>query len=133
MEEKVFIFDIDGTLASKRYPYLSLLNIPPIKKVVSRALKAQKSAKGKMAIVTARPESLRKDTEAWVENLGLKPEILLMRANDDYRPDYEVRVDQVRKVMDTLGQNAILYDDKDTNCAAVRHSLNIPTKHVTPK
>lgn len=129
-EGLTFIFDIDGTLASKSYPDVSTSKLPPIKETLKVALAAQKSNRSKMVIITARPESLRKVTEAWVKNLGLKPEFLLMRGEKDFRPDYEVRVDQVRKVMKTLGKNVVLYDDKTTNCRAVRNKLKIPVRLV---
>lgn len=129
-EGLTFIFDIDGTLASKEHPNVSTGKLPPVKKVLKIALAAQKSNRSKMVIITARPESLRGITEAWVKRLGLKPEFLLMRASGDFRPDYEVRVDQVRKVMKTLGKNVVLYDDKTTNCKAVRNKLKIPVRLV---
>lgn len=129
--EIVVIFDIDGTLASKEFPSYPLTKIPPIKNVLKIALAAQKSDKSRMAIVTARPEIYRKETEKWVRDQGLSPELLLMRANSDRRPDPDVRVDQVRKVMSALGKNAVLYDDKADNCRAVKGKVGIPVKHVS--
>jgi hypothetical protein len=129
-EGLTFIFDIDGTLASKGYSNVSTGKLPPIRKTLKIALAAQKSDRSKMVIITARPESLREVTESWIKNLGLKPEFLLMRSSKDFRPDYEVRVDQIRKVMKALGKNVVLYDDKATNCKAVRKKLKIPVRLV---
>ena len=116
----IFIFDIDGTLASKDYPYASVTSIPPIRETVRVALAAQRSSKSRMVIITARPEYMRKDTEVWIKKQGLKPEFLLMRSDRDMRPDPEVRVDQVEEVMRRLGDNVVLYEDKESNCKAVR-------------
>lgn len=125
----VLIFDIDGTLAYNDTDR-SIRDFPPIKEVLRIALAAQNSNKTKMAIVTARPESSRKDTEMWLKRQGLEPEILLMRGKDDFRPDYEVRVDQVEKVMKEMGGNAVLYDDKLSNCREVKEKLKISVNRV---
>ena len=129
-KEVVFIFDIDGTLADKSQSDLPIKSFPAINEVLKIALAAQKSDKSRMAIVTARPEVARKDTETWIKKQGLKPEILLMRSNDDFRPDHKVRVDQVREVMDKMGKKAVLYDDKPANCRAVKEKLKISVKRV---
>jgi acyl-CoA synthetase (AMP-forming)/AMP-acid ligase II len=125
----IFIFDIDGTLAYNDSEG-EMKTFPPIKEVLKIAISAQKSGKSRVAIVTARPEVSRQDTEEWVRKQGLKPELLLMRANDDFRPDHEVRVDQVEQVMKKLGSNAVLYDDKLPNCNAVKSKLKIAVRRV---
>lgn len=129
----ISIFDIDGTLAKKEGSYDNLVNIPPKEQVVKIAKAIVKAGGGKMAIVTARPEESREDTEAWLGKQGLKPEFLLMRKEGDVRPDYEVRVDQVKEVMKRLGKmggNTILYDDKVSNCKAVEKALGITCIHI---
>ena len=126
----IFIFDIDGTLASKDGPYLPMGEMAPKKGIVKIALAAQKPEMGRMAIVTARPESARGVTESWVEEHGLKPEFLLMRKTGDDRPDYDVRVDQVKELIGKMGKNATLYDDKASNCKEVEKRLGIHCVHI---
>lgn len=130
MGESILIFDIDGTLAKKGNFYGNLRELPPKMNIVRIALAAQKPGMGRMAIVTARPESDRNDTEAWVKKQGLKPEYLLMRREGDTRPDYEVRVDQVKNLMKKMGANVTLYDDKESNCKAVKKSLGVNCIHI---
>lgn len=126
----ILVFDIDGTLAKKGDGYSNLRDLQPKVSIVSIALAAQKPGMGRMAIVTARPEKNRSDTEAWVKKQGLRPEYLLMRKDSDPRPDYDVRVDQVREIMKKMGDNVTLYDDKESNCKAVKKSLGVNCVHV---
>ena len=130
MGRSTLIFDIDGTLAKKGDFSGSLRELAPKMGIVKIALAAQKPQMGRMAIVTARPEFDREDTEAWVRKHGLKPEYLLMRKNGDSRPDHEVRVDQVKELTKKMGGNVILYDDKESNCKAVKKSLGVNCVHV---
>jgi hypothetical protein len=131
MGKSILVFDIDGTLAKKEdFGSMDLVSIPAKDNIVRIAKAAQRPDMGRMAIVTARPESSRKGTEAWVKKHGLKPEFLLMRGEGDSRPDFEVRVDQVRSLMKRMGNNIILYDDKQSNCEAVRKALGITCNHI---
>lgn len=56
-------------------------------------------------IITARMENVRRDTEAWLNIVGIqdKHEGLFMRGMTDYRPDYEVKLD----VLNTLRSQGI--------------------------
>jgi hypothetical protein len=42
-------------------------------------------------VMTARPERYRLITVEWLQRYGVVPDFLLMRANDDVRPDKEVK------------------------------------------
>jgi hypothetical protein len=130
MAKSILIFDIDGTLAKKENFDVPLPEIDPKRDILGIALTAQKPKMGRMAIVTARPEAVRQDTEEWVRKHKLKPEFLLMRKEGDLRPDYEVRVDQVRELIKKMGGNVILYDDKLSNCKAVEKALGVTCIHV---
>lgn len=129
-KRSILIFDIDGTLARNDDPEAPLLEMKPKRSIMGIALAAQKPEMGRFAIVTARPESVRQDTEQWVRKHNLKPEFLLMREPGDTRPDYEVRVDQVREIMKKMGSNVILYDDKLSNCKSVEKALGVTCIHV---
>lgn len=130
-QTSTLLFDIDGTLAQLSNFDADLTKITPKRDILQIAKAAQNV--GKMAIVTARPESSRKDTETWIKAQGLDPKFLLMRGTGDTRPDFEVRVDQVRELMKKLGNNVILYDDKLSNCRAVEKALGVICIHISQK
>lgn len=70
---------------------------PPIGPVV-RLVAALAEDQHALLFVTGRPESSRAETEAWLDRHGLRPDMLLMRADGDYRPDYEVKLDALREI-----------------------------------
>lgn len=126
MKDLVYIFDVDGTLTSQRYENDLVLELAPNKPILGIALSLISSGFAKVAIVTARPHYLRSDTTRWLQKHGINPEVLLTRERGDYRPDHEVRVDQVKEVMRLMGPNVVLLDDKLANCLHVRGLLKVP-------
>lgn len=129
--ELTYIFDIDGTLTSSRYENDNVLDVEENKAILGLALAVANSPwLGRLAIVTARPSYLLKDTQTWLRLKGLDCDVLLMRGNGDPRPDHEVRVDQVKEIMNSMGKTVVLFDDKFTNCLAVRSSLGVPCIHI---
>lgn len=127
--EMVYIFDVDGTLTSERYVNDDVRDLKPNTPILEIALSLS-SRGSKVGVVTARPHYLFEETQSWLHRNGLKPDILLTRKIGDLRPDPEVRADQVSSVMGLLGDNAILLDDKVSNCLYVRGKLGIPYIHV---
>lgn len=125
-----YIFDVDGTLTSEWYVNDNVRHLAPNLPVLGLALSISRSNLGKLVVVTARPEYLRQCTLHWLQDQGLEPEALLMRGNEDTRPDSEVRIDQVSQVVETYGNSVILLDDKISNCIAVGGSLGIPCIHI---
>lgn len=121
----VYAFDVDRTLAmpnGSKDP----LSYKPIQPIVSLAKSFQDSLWGTFVVTTARPETLRKDTEIWLSYQGLRPIEILMRKNGDYREDHHIRVDQIQLLKEKYGQNIFLYDDKIQNCKAVEYTLGVP-------
>lgn len=125
-----YIFDVDGTLTSQRYENDQVLDLAPNWPILGIALSLNQTDPSKVVVVTARPSFLRKDTLIWLQKFGLNPSSLLMRSEGDERPDHEVRVDQVREITKARGSNAVLLDDKISNCLSVRGFLGIPYIHV---
>jgi hypothetical protein len=82
-----------------------------------------------VVVVTARPCLLFDDTEFWLNEKGLYPQLLLMRELDDERPDYEVREDQIATVIEEYGDRVMLFDDNPENCRAVR-AMGVPCIQV---
>ena len=126
MADLVYIFDVDGTLTSQRYENDLVLELAPNPPILGIAQSLFASQRGRVAVVTARPYYLRSDTTRWLQKHGLNPEVLLMRKEGDTRPDHEVRVDQVREIMELMGPNVVLFDDKLANCLHVRGLLKVP-------
>lgn len=125
-----FVFDIDKTLTAEWYTNDHVVDLKPNTPILNLALALQKPGLGAIVVVTARPEKLKDQTQEWLDKQGLKPLFLLMRKEGDYRPDHEVRVDQLKEVVKRVGNNLFLYDDKESNCKAVEHQLGIPCVHV---
>ncbi len=110
IETNIVIFDIDGTIAdaSHRVHYIrpapgekkswkkffaEAANDSPMDHTIAIA-KAMVLSGYSILFITGRPERLRSVTETWLENQGLDNYIgLLMRPDNDFRPDYEVKHD----------------------------------------
>lgn len=127
---KVYAFDVDGTLTvphkwvndpSNKH----LLKVPPNLPMVDLAKFYQNTPGNIIAIATARGESLREPTEEWLRTQGIKADTVLMRGLGDNRPDPDLKVDEIAKLMKTYGKVEIFYDDKPENCDAVRKRFGI--------
>lgn len=110
-KQEAEIFDVDGTLVDVD-PFLhhilgekkdfnafhaACVNAEPHSRVVHMARYA--SEKGRhIIVVTARKEMWRAQTSMWLALNGVPSAALYMRANDDGRPDYEVKKDILAKV-----------------------------------
>lgn len=110
---KTIIFDMDGTLVDvssirhhveggstrKNFDafHRESVNCPPIPWVLEHALMA-KADGFKVIQVTARSEKYRSSTSWWIADHKVPSDGLYMRADGDYRPDYEVK----RDILDRL-------------------------------
>lgn len=61
----------------------------------------------KIVVMTARPASVRHQTEFWLERLGINPVLLLMRGNNDHTPSVFLKQGMVR----TLPEHRIYAQD----------------------
>ena len=123
--EAVYAFDVDGTLTTPGQPFDDVLGLKPNQKILDLALFHQSQQGSTIAITTARDESIRKQTVAWLKKNGLKPKYILMRGKGDPRPDPEVKVEQITILVKNFGNNITMYDDKQENCKAVREQTGI--------
>lgn len=124
----VFVFDIDGTLTSERFVDDKVKHLALNPPIYNLAISLQEIGLD-FVVVTARPEYLREDTEYWLRDNNLYPNLLLMRRENDTRPDPEVRVYQLKLLRDQYGPHVLLFDDRIDNCRAVQ-SIGIPCVHV---
>lgn len=127
--EFVYIFDVDGTLTDERYIDDNVSDLRPNYPILEIAISLASQGR-KVAVVTARPHYLFEETKGWLHEKGLYPQFLITRQEGDFRSDSEVRVDQVRMVMEILGKNATLFDDRLSNCLLVNVLLGVPYIHV---
>lgn len=104
------IFDMDGTLANvssirhhlrpveRRKDFESFhresVNVPPHKSVVHHAQLAHMLGHA-VLIVTARKHKWRHHTAWWLALNNVPSDMLMMRRDDDQRPDYEVKADML--------------------------------------
>jgi len=128
MNHITYIFDIDHTLTAQSFEDEREITTLKPNEPILRIAQSMSKTQG-FAIVTARPEYLRAGTLEWLNTHNLGPDILLFRDNTDVRPDFMVRVDQVKRVMREFGNNVILFDDRPDNCKEVG-KLGVPCVHV---
>ena len=109
------IVDIDGTLALRagREPFQwdLLMTDTPNEPVVC-LVRAMSLAGHEVVFLSGRHERLREATERWLdENVGV-PGDLLMRQNDDTRPDFEVKSDLFRSNLRLRSDFFLVLDDR---------------------
>lgn len=129
----VYAFDVDGTLVKPGQDAFADLDLKPNQKILDLALFFQKPDQGIVVITTARDESIRRQTEAWLKKHGIKPKHVLMRAKGDTRPDPEIKVEQINILRKNYGDKITMYDDKPENCKAVREKTGVSCIHVKDK
>lgn len=142
------IFDMDGTLADvssirhylKKYDeskgrfvkhfhefHSESVNVPPHSHVVNAAQMA-KMLGHKVLVVTARRHMWRHHTAWWLAMHNVPSDMLMMRGNDDHRPDYLAKKD----MLDTISQayNVIHAWDDNINIIRLWQENGIPTTIV---
>ena len=120
-----YVFDIDGTLAdnSHRLHHITaykkdweLYNseiekdraISPVIDLLSIL-----SFNNTIILLTGRSESTRPATERWLKTHGIEPDCLLMRGDDDFRKDYEMKSDHIDNIESKFEILAAFDDSKD--------------------
>jgi phosphoglycolate phosphatase-like HAD superfamily hydrolase len=104
------IFDMDGTLCDVRSIrhlidgpgsfhafHKASVNCPPHTHVVEAAHREQDAGRA-VLIVTARAARYRNLTAMWLALHGVPSDAMWMRRDGDYRPDYEVKQDILRRI-----------------------------------
>lgn len=137
------IFDMDGTLANvssirhhlkpvnRRKDFESFhsesVNVPPHRHVVYHAQLAY-SLGHAVLIVTARKHRWRHHTAWWLALNNVPSDMLMMRRDDDHRPDYEVK----RDMLHIIGHYYEVVHAVDDNPSVIElwNEFGIPTTVV---
>lgn len=140
------IFDMDGTLAdvssirhlvaggpqnnySKNFTafHEQSVNVPPHHEVVAMAHQAKKAGHA-VLIVTARGARFRPHTAMWLAQNNVPSDAMYMRADNDHRPDYEVK----RDIHDRISKSWDVVHAVDDNPNVLRlwREKNIPTTRI---
>lgn len=113
-----YVFDIDGTLAIRgdRGPYdeskVHLDIAHPDVVALAKTLRGYSGVTGHVIhICTGRTEACREATEKWLHDVGISYYTLQMRAVEDKRPDYMVKEDMWRSIVE-VNYISMMYDDR---------------------
>lgn len=114
---KVFIFDIDGTLALKgdRSPYdYSRVMEDVLNEPVAECLRLINNEGHYLVICSGREGSQECEdlTRQWLESKGIKYNFIMMRKEDDMRADYVVKEEMWRKICEDYYIMA-MFDDRN--------------------
>lgn len=135
------IYDVDGTLANVD-PYLhyvrghnrdydafhgaSIDALPNVE--VVEMLNNSVSDGHSILVVTSRKEKYRGLTSMWLAKNNIRSHGLFMRADDDHRPDYEVKKDILDKI--SMLWNVTHAIDDNPNVIKLWEDHNIPTTRI---
>jgi hypothetical protein len=141
MKQSAHIYDVDGTLANVD-PYLhyvrgsnrdydafheaSINALPNIE--VLEMLNNSVSDGHSILIVTSRKEKWRGLTSMWLAKNNIRSHALFMRADDDHRPDYEVKEDILKKIENYW--NVLHAVDDNPNVIRLWEDHDIPTTKI---
>ena len=123
--ERVAIFDVDGTLMDinhrRKYvegeqkdwkKFFELMEFDTIRDDVFHMAHALHKDGYVIIVCSGRNEKHREITEKQLAFGKLKPQALMMRADDDYRPDYEVKAEMLKTMRDSGFDPKIAVDDR---------------------
>ncbi len=125
--KKIFIFDIDGTIADLTHRLHFISDKPknwgrfyggcdlddPIDSVIS-VMESLRRAGYEIWHFTGRTESVRCKTMCWlIRHTGYKGEPVVMRENGDYRQDYIVKQEMLDRMLDVDRERIVgVFDDR---------------------
>ena len=136
--KKLVLFDIDGTLTDNSHRQHFLTSSPkrwdeffdkmnddrPNEGVVSLYRTLFQSGCYDIVLVTARPERFRFVTENWLCRHEIECAKLLMRADEDFRPDAEIKQEMLGKLTSSFDEIAFIIDDR-TQAVRMWRSLGL--------
>lgn len=122
-----YVFDIDGTLAHMRTRGAfdwKKVGEDDLCEAVSPVSIALFQSDYEVIIVSGRDSVCRFETEKWLAEMGIEYDELYMRDENDYRPDWQVKQEIWKKILETNNILAI-FDDRLQVC---RHAKALGLK-----
>ena len=140
-KQKAVIVDMDGTLADVRgiRHHVALgnrdfhrfhtesVNVPPNDEVVQQVKDFHESGHA-IVVVTARKARYRPHTAFWLADHGVPSDHMVMRGDDDQRPDDEVKTDILKQVSSRY--NVVHAIDDNPSVLKVWKNAGIPVTEV---
>lgn len=123
---KVYLFDIDGTIADLSHRLHHIQSTPkdwdsffagcasdvPIPHIIEMARDLAFAGKG-VVYVSGRSDQCRKQTRAWLGNHGLPPGPLYMRKEGDHREDNQVKGELLDRLRADGYEPIMAFDDRN--------------------
>ena len=128
MSPKIVLVDIDGTVAirGKRGPYEwdRVGEDEPNYAVIS-LVRALHQAGNDVIFISGRSSICRHTTSSWLSMHVLKPHKLMMREENDFRPDEIIKKELVESNFPELSQILLVIDDRTKVVKMWRHTLGL--------
>jgi predicted secreted acid phosphatase len=130
---KIYVFDIDGTVADnsartkwveqtpkdwKKYNE-TMANDKPIADIIE-LLQTLDDGFNTIIFCTGREEVYREVTEKWLRENNIVGNPVYMRAAKDYRSDSIVKVELLNQIRQEYGEPFMWFDDRDSVVSAIR-------------
>lgn len=137
-KKSAIISDIDGTISDRRHRlhyleekkdwetfFSKMVFDPPIKSVINKILKYINKGNC-LILVTGRPEKYRKITISWLkEHTSFDNYLLLMRADNDYRKDIEIKADMLYSILKDHKVLHVFEDNEELSCLWRNNGLDV--------
>lgn len=130
---KIFVFDIDGTLADMSHRKHYVASKPKNWIAFDAAIQFDKpftdiifllkmclELNHTVILCTGRSERTRSVTVNWLRDNGVEYTQLYMRTNDDHRQDSIVKVELLQMIREEHGEPFIWFDDRQQVVDAIR-------------
>ena len=131
--KKIFIVDIDGTLADLGHRLHFIQSTPkqwdafyeacdhdaPIQNVIN-VIKAIVKEGGRIAYLTGRPERVREKTVDWLHGQGLPVWHLVMRKDRDHREDTITKRELLESLLNSDTEIVGVFEDRPSVCRVWR-------------
>lgn len=130
---KVFVFDIDGTLANNQHRTYWISSYPKNWKACDAAIPYDTPHQdiiwlldtlvrpdSRIILCTGRSESTRQVTEEWLKKHSVYWDNLYMRKDGDYRKDSIVKVELLKQITFDYAKPYIWFDDRQQVVDAIR-------------
>lgn len=128
----MYIFDLDNTLCDaehrshlareKKWDEFHSLALKDDPTPIINIYEALVRDSAPCVILTGRPEKYRALTENWFIKQDLPLVTMVMRADDDFRPDHEFKLEVVKRLITTMHRKqwVRIFEDRDSVVKALR-------------